>query len=90
VTPPTPPLSKSQEIAQAVLATRNASAQTAFNVLGGIATGKSSAEGVSMLPGAAGGGKENPIHVTVSERALHYRVSVPYYCIRIEPLFYIK
>lgn len=65
------PLSRSQEIAQKVLA--NVSAGPAFNIptgpLVGSAKQTSTPMSMSALAGAGGGGPSNPIYVTIAERA---------------------
>lgn len=61
-----------------MLATRNASAQSGFSLLGGSAAAKSGAGAAGTLGGAAGGGRENPIHVTVSERTSRFYCAVEF------------
>ncbi|KAF8582330.1 ATP-dependent metallopeptidase Hfl [Ramaria rubella] len=64
--PPTPPLSKSQEVAQAVLAARATEGPLSVGLLGSSAA-KGDTTNPNSLLGAASGGKENPIYVTMSE-----------------------
>jgi len=69
---PKPRLTASQQVAQAVLATRAANAGSSTTFLGGLlgknkVLGKNEASAVNPLL-AAGGGKENPVYVTLSER----------------------
>ena len=82
--PPMLPLSRSQEIAQAVLATRSAGASFTSSIFGDSAAAKDNAIGASsLLAAAGGGGKENPIHVTVSERMLLVSVLL------ISPVYFV-
>jgi ATP-dependent metalloprotease len=86
--PPAPPLSSSQQVAQAVLATRMAnsfslgSANLMGNKLWGAANSFTSS--LSGAPGGPGGGRENPIFVSISERE-YCRGSDPVLC----PIFLI-
>lgn len=74
--PLTPPLSKSQEIAQSVLAARAAGSSFTSSITSIFGDGSAAKSGASTNPllGSAGGGKENPIHVTISERMLRTSV----------------
>lgn len=70
--PSIPPLSKSQEIAQSVLAARAAGSSFTSSITSIFGDGSAAKSGANANPllGSAGGGKENPIHVTISERML--------------------